>query len=118
MRRKPGSILPLEVDLIETALTLRARGVHEFHGYLIAQAMRERRDARSLTSHGTLYKALGRMRERGWLSARWEDPAIAAEAERPRRRLYAVTPLGETVYKEATAAAQAPAALRRETQPS
>ena len=35
--------------------------------------MREQSGSRSLTGHGTLYKALGRLEEFGLLTSRWED---------------------------------------------
>jgi DNA-binding PadR family transcriptional regulator len=54
--------------------------------------MREQTRSRSLTAHGTLYKALGRLEELGLLVSRWED-AWAAEG-RPRRRLYELTSAG------------------------
>ena len=54
--------------------------------------MREQRGSRALTAHGTLYKALGRLEERGLLTSAWED-AAAAEG-RPRRRLYELTGRG------------------------
>ena len=95
MRRKPGTLLPLEVSILEAAIAMRDGGEAEFHGYRIAHEMREREGARRLTAHGTLYKALDRLQEGGLLRSRWEDPAIAAEERRPLRRLYEVTALGE-----------------------
>ena len=94
MRRKPGTLLPLEIAILRAALDLAARGSEEFHGYLVASEIREREQARMLTAHGTLYKALDRMRRGGLLSDRWEDPERAAAAARPRRRLYHVTAAG------------------------
>jgi PadR family transcriptional regulator PadR len=89
-RRKPGTLLPLEVEILQTALSLRDAGA--FHGFGLAQAMREKAGSRSLTAHGTLYKALGRLEEFGLLASQWED-ADAAEG-RPRRRLYELTAAG------------------------
>ena len=95
MRRKRGVLLPIEVSILEAGLLLRDQGQDEFHGFLVAKEMRERDAARRLTAHGTLYKALDRLERGGLLESRWEDPAIAAEEGRPRRRLYRVTGLGE-----------------------
>ena len=95
MRRKRGVLLPIEVSILEAGLLLRDQGRDEFHGFLVAKEMRERDAARRLTAHGTLYKALDRMERGGLLGSRWEDPSIAAEEGRPRRRLYRVTGLGE-----------------------
>ena len=52
-------------------------------------------------SHGTLYKALDRLRSRGLLSAEWEDAAAAESAGRPRRKVYWVTAAGAKVLAEA-----------------
>lgn len=71
---------------------MRRAGHADFHGFGIAQAMREQRASRSLTAHGTLYKALGRLEEFGMLTSRWEDPE--AVEGRPRRRLYELTGRG------------------------
>jgi DNA-binding PadR family transcriptional regulator len=101
MRRKPGVLLPLEVSILEAALEIAARGSGEFYGYLIASAIKQREDRRTLTAHGTLYKALDRMKKAGLLESRWEDPETAALEERPRRRLYHVTAAGESALAEA-----------------
>jgi len=83
-----------------------------FHGFGLAQAMREQSGSRSLTGHGTLYKALGRLEEFGLLASRWEDPA-AAEG-RPRRRLYELTGEGARVAEQGHAG-QASGGPRRAT---
>jgi PadR family transcriptional regulator, regulatory protein PadR len=85
-RRKPGTLLPLEAEILAAALALDGAS---FHGFGLARTLRERRGSRSLTAHGTLYKALGRLEELGLLASRWEA-AEAAEG-RPRRRLYELT---------------------------
>jgi DNA-binding PadR family transcriptional regulator len=95
LRRKPGALLPLEVSILEAGLDLAARGVPSFHGFAIAKEIKDRRDGRLLTAHGTLYRALGRMSTAGLLDSQWEDPLIASAALRPRRRLYRVTTAGE-----------------------
>jgi DNA-binding PadR family transcriptional regulator len=91
IRRAPGSLLPLELDLLGAGLDLASAGQPEFHGYAVAGHLADATRARRLTSHGTLYKALGRLTEAGLLEARWEDPAAAEAEGRPRRRLYRVT---------------------------
>jgi PadR family transcriptional regulator PadR len=100
-RRKPGALLPLETEILVVALSMSHSGQATLHGFGLAQAMREQSGARSLTGHGTLYKALGRLEERGLLSSRWED-AAAAEG-RPRRRLYELTKQGAEVAEQARA---------------
>lgn len=101
MRRKPGTLLPLEEAVLGAGLDLRGHGQDEFHGFLIAKRLKEVGDARSLVAHGTLYKALDRMRRQGLLDSRWENPQIAAAERRPRRRLYTVTASGQRAFAAA-----------------
>jgi PadR family transcriptional regulator PadR len=105
-RRKPGTLLPLEGEILEAALSLQRGGQPTFHGFGLAHSMREQRGSRSLTAHGTLYKALGRLEEFGLLASHWED-ATAAEG-RPRRRLYELTGEGARVAERARAEAVGP----------
>jgi PadR family transcriptional regulator PadR len=100
-RRKPGSLLPLETEILEVALSILRSGQATFHGFGLAQTMREQSGSRSLTGHGTLYKALSRLEEFGLLTSRWED--AAAVEGRPRRRLYELTGEGARVAGSATA---------------
>src|SRR5918994_5267993 len=100
-RRKPGSLLPLEAEILEVGLSMLRSGEGGFHGFGLAQTMREHSGSRALTGHGTLYKALGRLEQFGLLSSRWEDPAAAAR--RPRRRLYELTGEGARVAEQALA---------------
>ena len=95
MRRKSGVILPIELAILEASVELLLAGTGEFHGFMIAKEMKERDEARRLTAHGTLYRAMERMEKAGLLASRWEAPEIAAQAERPRRRLYSVTAAGQ-----------------------
>jgi PadR family transcriptional regulator, regulatory protein PadR len=97
-RRRPGTLLPLETEILGVALTMLRSGQPTFHGFGLAQTMREQRGSRALTGHGTLYKALSRLEEFGLLTSRWEDPA-AAEG-RPRRRLYELTGQGARVAEQ------------------
>ncbi len=100
-RRKPGTLLPLETEILGAALSMLRLGQPTFHGFGLAQTMREQTGSRALTGHGTLYKALGRLEEFGLLASRWEDPE-AAEG-RPRRRLYELTGQGARVAERALA---------------
>jgi PadR family transcriptional regulator, regulatory protein PadR len=100
-RRKPGTLLPLETEILEVALAMLRSGQATFHGFGLAQDMREQTGSRSLTGHGTLYKALSRLEEFGLLTSRWED--AAAPEGRPRRRLYELTGQGARVAEQARA---------------
>jgi PadR family transcriptional regulator, regulatory protein PadR len=93
--------VPLETEILGAALSMLRSGEAAFHGFGLAQTMREQSGSRALTGHGTLYKALSRLEEFGLLSSRWED-AAAAEG-RPRRRLYELTGEGARVAKRAVA---------------
>lgn len=103
VRRRPGTLLPLELAILDAGTTAARDGEAEFHGFAVAQRIRERDGARRLTAHGTLYKALGRMADAGLLESRWEDADIAVAEGRPRRRLYRVTPLGAAALARARA---------------
>ena len=97
-RRAPGSLVTLEREILDVALSMRRSGEGTFHGFGLAQRLRERSDARSLTAHGTLYKALGRLEALGLLRSHWEEPAAEG---RPRRRLYELTVDGAYVAGQA-----------------
>jgi DNA-binding PadR family transcriptional regulator len=105
MRRKPGALVPLELAICAAAIDLRRAGVDQFHGYEIAKRLKDAAEARRLTAYGTLYRALDRLEQMGLVTSTWEDPHIAANDNRPRRRLYSVTGAAETAVAEAERAA-------------
>jgi DNA-binding PadR family transcriptional regulator len=109
MKRKPGALLSIEIAILQAGIALAHGSDAEFHGYAMARAIRDQEGARSLTAHGTLYRALERLEVRGLLASRWEDPGIAAAEERPRRRLYRVTAEGEAAVQTVAKPVQAPA---------
>ncbi len=88
MRRKKGTLLPLEVEILLAAAQARTNGDGWIHGFRLAKALQG--DSGRLTAHGTLYKALGRLTAAGLLDDQWEDPEIALAEGRPRRRLYQI----------------------------
>ena len=98
-RRKPGTLLALETEILAAALSMLRSGQATFHGFALARTMRTQSGSRALTGHGTLYKALSRLEEFGLLTSRWED-AAAAEG-RPRRRLYELTSQGADLAEQA-----------------
>jgi DNA-binding PadR family transcriptional regulator len=103
-RRRAGELIPIEEQILEAGLEFQRRE-GAFHGFALAKAMAHRADSKSLIGHGTLYKALGRLADRGLLTDEWEDPeAAAADGGRPRRRLYRVTGAGEVALTRARAA--------------
>ena len=106
--------MPLEIAICEAARDLRARGEDAFHGYELAKALRRAADARLLTAHGTLYRALGRLEQMGILESRWEDPDVPARENRPGRRLYTLTAAGEAAAEHARRAAACTPRKRRQ----
>jgi PadR family transcriptional regulator len=68
----------------------------------MAKRLQEVGDSRALIAHGTLYRALSRLEDMGLLKSHWEDPRIPARENRPGRRLYSLTALGETVVRDQT----------------
>ena len=114
MRRKQGTLLPIEISILESGLELHGRQAAEFYGFLIAKHLAEREGARKLTAYGTLYKALSRMENQGLLSSRWEDPVNAATSGRPRRRLYQVTVAGQDALLAARSNIDQTVAARRQ----
>jgi PadR family transcriptional regulator PadR len=101
MRRKAGALVPLETEVCEAAAEMAAAGTAEFHGYELAKQLAAATDRKGLAAYGTLYRALARLVEMGMLSSRWEDPADAADQNRPRRRFYALTTAGRATARQA-----------------
>ncbi|MFB2583756.1 PadR family transcriptional regulator [Herbiconiux liukaitaii] len=96
-KRRPGRLFPLEFDILECGLVLQLRD-GTFYGFALARELADR-DGAGLTAHGTLYKALSRMKDSGLLAADWEDADSAEVENRPRRRLYRVTGEGELALR-------------------
>ena len=120
MRRKAGALVPLEQAICAAAAALRRRGIDEFHGYELARQLADDAERRLLTAYGTLYRALARLEDMGMLQSRREDPDIAARENRPGRRLYTITALGEVAAREPTRARKRalPARKRRGEAPA
>jgi len=111
MRRKPGALVPLEAGILVAAAELFGAGVAEVHGYQLARHLAERTEARLLTSHGTLYRALSRLEAMGLFESRWEHQE-RQEPNRPPRRLYRLTAAGAERARAADAELQAARAVR------
>jgi PadR family transcriptional regulator, regulatory protein PadR len=70
-------------------LILKVVALGPIHGYAIAQRMRQiSRDFFQL-QQGSLYPALHRLEDRGWLTAEWKDTETGREA-----KFYSLTPTG------------------------
>jgi len=118
MRRKPGTLLRLELAVCVAALDLADGGVAEFHGYDLARRLADAAERRRLTAYGTLYRTLVRLEDMGLLASHWEDPAIPARENRPGRRLYAITDAGEAAVRAARATAAPPSPLGERLAPA
>ena len=94
--------MPLEADILIAAVLEHRAGRVTFHGFGLAQTIREQNGSRSLTAHGTLYKALNRLEGLGLLTSDWEDPSEAVTG-RPRRRLYQLTAQGMNIADQVRA---------------
>jgi PadR family transcriptional regulator PadR len=94
MRRKQGTLLPIELDILDVCQSRSLSGNPECHGFLIASLVKGKQNARLLTAYGTLYRALSRLEKAGFLTSQWEDISSLAGESRPRRRLYRITEAG------------------------
>jgi DNA-binding PadR family transcriptional regulator len=86
--------LPLTPVVLEIALALAAG---DRHGYEIMQEVERRTDGQIVLHPGTLYRALGRLLDQGFIEELDERPAAAADDE--RRRYYRLTALGHAVAR-------------------
>lgn len=50
---------------------------------------------------GTVYPALRRLEQAGYLTSKWEKPSIAQAEPRPQRKYYDLTRVGRAVLAEA-----------------
>src|SRR5437867_12059405 len=79
---------------IEFQILLALAG-EERHGYGIMQEAARMTDGERTIGPGTLYRALHRMLEAGWVAESGRRPA--ADLDDERRRYYRLTPLGRRV---------------------
>jgi len=94
MKRKQGTLLPIELAILDVCASRSLYGDPECHGFLIATLVKGTQNTRLLTAYGTLYRALSRLEKAGFLTSRWEDISSLAGESRPRRRLYRITDAG------------------------
>lgn len=87
-------LLPLTPVVFEILLAL---GSGEQHGYAIMQDVSERTDGRIELHAGTLYRALSRLLDGGFIEELDERPTGANDDQ--RRRYYRLTSLGASVAR-------------------
>jgi transcriptional regulator len=70
-------------------LVLRTLRLGDAHGYTIARLIEQRSDAFLQVEQGSLYPALNRLEDRGWIDSYW-----AVSENNRRARYYRLTPKG------------------------
>jgi PadR family transcriptional regulator PadR len=73
-------------------LVLRTLVLGPAHGHQIAKHIQRTTDDLLQVEHGSLYPALHRLEDRGWLEARWEP---AAKDSKREFKYYRLTPAGQ-----------------------
>ena len=76
-------------------LILKAVSLGPLHGYGIIQRIRQMSDEMLDVEQGSLYPALYRIEQRGWVSSRWE----VSETGR-RAKFYTITEIGRSQLEE------------------
>jgi PadR family transcriptional regulator PadR len=93
----PSSRFPIPQGTLDM-LILRILSLDSVHGYGIAQRLQQISRDVVQVNQGSLYPALHRLEEKGWLKAEWRQSETGREA-----KFYALTPKGRkqlTVEKE------------------
>jgi len=93
--RKPGDLLQGTLDVL--ILKTLTRGV--FHGYAIAEAIQQTSDEVLRVEEGSLYPALHRLEQQGFLASEWGH-----SANNRRAKYYRLTRLGRRQLEEETQA--------------
>jgi len=81
----PSSLLQGTLDL----LVLRVLALGEHHGHGITLAIQARSGNTLLVDHGSLYPALQRLEQRGWIKGAW-----GSSDNNRRARFYSLTAVG------------------------
>ena len=79
------SLLPGLLDM----LILKTLSIGDMHGYAIAQHLHKLSRDVIRVEEGSLYPALQRMRQKGWIKSDWRQTE-----NNPRARFYTITALG------------------------
>jgi PadR family transcriptional regulator PadR len=87
------SLLQGTLDL----LILRILALGQHHGHGIAMAIQARSGDTLLVDHGSLYPALQRLEQRGWIKGEW-----GTSDNNRRARFYALTPAGRRQFAAET----------------
>jgi len=100
MRRSPSKNQDPSQDIVRGTLDLlilKALSLEPMHGWAIAQRLEQlSRDALQV-GQGSLYPALQRMEERGWIHSEWRSTP-----ENRRAKYYQLTPAGRRAHEKET----------------
>ena len=88
-----GEILQGTLDL----LILKTLGIGPAHGHTIAHVIERRSDDVLQVEHGSLYPALHRLEDRGWIASFW-----GTSENNRRARYYRLTPAGRKQLTDQT----------------
>jgi transcriptional regulator len=88
-----GELLQGTLDL----LVLKTLAIGPAHGHTIAHAIARQSDEVLQVEHGSLYPALHRLEDRGWISSFW-----GTSENNRRARYYRLTPKGREQLAEQT----------------
>jgi transcriptional regulator len=84
----PSSRFPIPQGTLDM-LILQILSLEPSHGYAIAQRLEQISKAVVQVNQGSLYPALHRLEQRGWLTAKWTASETGRDA-----KVYALTPAG------------------------
>ena len=91
---------PLDADLLQGTLDLlilQTLVLGPAHGHTIAYAIEHRSDEVLQVEHGSLYPALHRLENRGWIASSW-----GASENNRKARFYRLTPKGRKQLAQQT----------------
>jgi PadR family transcriptional regulator len=91
---------PLQEDLLQGTLdllVLKTLSIAPAHGHTIAHLIEHRSDEVLQVEHGSLYPALHRLEDRGWIASFW-----GTSENNRRARYYRLTPAGRRMMAEQT----------------
>ena len=91
---RPPDLLQGTLDL----LLLKVLAVEPLHGWAISQRMKQVSDGVLQVSDGSLYPALHKLEQEGWITAQWKTSELGRRA-----KFYALTRLGRKQLEKETA---------------
>lgn len=86
----PSSRFPIPQGTLDMLL-LRILSLEPAHGYGVARRLEQVSNQALQVNQGSLYPALHRLEQKGWLTAEWRESETGREA-----KFYSLTPAGQT----------------------